>query len=75
MNKQREYRVRKDGKHIRILRVNGLLDTDQFSFECSMAVAKAWIIKYEQWAGNQKPVILACPYVPFSRAVPMLNVG
>lgn len=74
MSAQWEYRVRKYGARVHILRVKGLLDTDQFTFECSMAQAKAWILAYERRMGRDKPIILSCPYVPFSRTVSMLKL-
>ena len=70
---QWEYRIRKSAKGVHILRVKGLLDFDQFTFTCTVPQARAWILAYEEKMGREKPIIIPCPYVPFSRTVPMLG--
>lgn len=72
---QREYRTRKVGDVVRVQRVKGLMDVDSFSFRATLPDVKAWIVKYEAWAGNAKPIILSDPYLAESRIVSMLNVG
>lgn len=71
---QLEYRVRKVGAIVRVQRVKGLLNTDQFSFKCTMAECKAWIKQYEQSAWRDAPIILNDPYLTESHIVPMIRV-
>lgn len=73
MSAQWEYRVRKLGDTVRIVRVKGLMDTDSFTFRCSMLEAKNWIREYEQANGRAKPIIIGDPYLSESRIVPMIR--
>ena len=70
---QWEYRFRKVGSKVHILRVKGLLNTDQFTFECGVLAFKEWARAYEQNNSRGKPVFIPCPHVPFSRTVPMIR--
>ena len=73
MAKQWEYRFCKAHNRVHILRVKGLLDTDQFTFECGVMEFKQWARQYEQNNGRMAPIFIPCPYVPFSRTVPMIH--
>lgn len=70
----REYRLRKIGRIVRVQRVKGLMQVDSFSFDAELATVRAWCIRYEAWAGNGKPIILSDPYLEESRIVQMLKV-
>ena len=70
---QWEYRVRRFGDVVRIVRVKGLMNTDSFSFKAPMIEVKRWILAYEQSNGRAKPIIIGDPYLSASHIVPMIR--
>jgi hypothetical protein len=69
---QWEYRYRKQGSIVHVTRIKGLLSTDNFSFECTIAEFKAWAKRYETNNGRKCPLFMPCPYVPASHKVQLI---